>query len=328
MIVRMFANVALLLCATCAAYAQTPDDTGYADVIEQTAALLEERYVYPDRGRELAAALRRDSNRGRWPERMEPEAFAKAVTQRMRELSGDGHLALDYSARALDEDDTEAGGGFTAAEKERWYGPQVNHGFESVERLDAGIGYLDLRVFAPTEMAADMAEAAMTLLAQSPALIIDLRSNGGGFEDMVALLAGYLLDGTQPLSGTYHRPSDRLTPLHSRPDVPGRRFGGEKPLYILTSNRTFSAAEHLAYDLQALGRAVIVGEPSGGGAHPFENRRVGRHFVLALPESRSVNPITGTDWEGRGVQPDVPAPADQALEVARKLAEAQLPHSF
>lgn len=325
MSVRLFATIALLLCMASPAYAQAPDAAAiHASVVEQTAALLEERYVYPDRGRELATALRRDIAQGRWATRMEPEAFAKAVTHRLRELSGDGHLVLDYSKQALEEDDKEAEAGFTTAEMERWYGPQLNHGFESVERLDKGIGYLDLRVFAPTEMAADMAQGAMTLLAQSPALIIDLRRNGGGMEDMVALLAGYLLDGSQPLSGTYHRPSDRLTPLHSPGDVPGRRFGGEKPLYILISDRTFSAAEHFAYDLQALGRAVIVGAPSGGGAHPFEYRRVGRHFVLGLPESRSVNPITGTDWEGHGVQPDVPAPADLALEVALELAEAQI----
>lgn len=325
MIVRLLATVALLLCMAGSAYPQAPDAAAiHTDVVERAAALVEERYVHPDRGRELASALRRDITQGRWATRMEPEAFATAFTQRLRELSGDGHLVLDYSEQALEEDDTEAEAGFTAAEKERWYGPQLNHGFESVERLDQGIGYLDLRVFAPTEMAADMAQGAMTLLAQSPALIIDLRRNGGGMEDMVALLAGYLLDGPQPLSGTYHRPSDRLTPLHSPRDVPGRRFGGEKPLYILISDRTFSAAEHFAYDLQALGRAVIVGEPSGGGAHPFEYRRVGRHFVLGLPESRSVNPVTGTDWEGRGVQPDVSAPADRALEVALELAEARI----
>lgn len=324
MIIRLFAVLLTLLCGISVATAQAPGETGYAQVIEQAATLLQERYVHPQRGRDLAAALRRDGRQGRWPDHMEPADFAKAVTHRMRELSGDGHLALDYSEAALADEDVQAGGDFTAAEMERWYGPRVNHGFESVERLDSGIGYLDLRVFAPTQMAADMAAGAMTLLAQSPALIIDLRHNGGGFEDMVALLAGYLLDGPQSLSGTYHRPTDRLTPLNSPSEVSGRRFGGDRPLYILTSAKTFSAAEHFAYDLQALERAVIVGEPSGGGAHPFEYRRVSNHFVLGLPESRSVNPVTGTDWEGRGVQPDVSVPAERALEVALELAVATI----
>jgi C-terminal processing protease CtpA/Prc len=106
--------------------------------------------------------------------------------------------------------------------------------------------------------------------------------------------------------------------------VPGRRFGATRPVYLLISKRTFSAAEAFAYDLQALGRAVVVGEPSGGGAHPFEYRRVGTHFVLSLPEGRSINPVTGKDWEGVGVQPDVVVPEAQALEKAQELARERI----
>ena len=106
--------------------------------------------------------------------------------------------------------------------------------------------------------------------------------------------------------------------------VPGRRFGSSKPLYILTSRRTFSAAEAFAYNLQALGRATIVGEVTGGGAHPFEYRRVHPHFAVDLPEGKSVNPITGTNWEGVGVKPDVPVPPDEALSRALELARAAI----
>lgn len=106
--------------------------------------------------------------------------------------------------------------------------------------------------------------------------------------------------------------------------VPGRRYGAKKPLYILISNKTFSAAEGFAYDLQALGRAVIVGERSGGGAHPFEYRRVHPHFVLSLAEGRSVNPITGGNWQGTGVTPDVPVPPGGALDKALELARATI----
>jgi C-terminal processing protease CtpA/Prc len=102
--------------------------------------------------------------------------------------------------------------------------------------------------------------------------------------------------------------------------VPGRRFGPTKPVYVLTSHKTFSAAEAVAYDLQALKRAVIVGETTGGGANPFEYRRVHPHFAVDLPESRSVNPITGTNWQGTGVKPDVEVPAEQALDKALELA--------
>ncbi|MFC6978461.1 S41 family peptidase [Microbulbifer taiwanensis] len=182
---------------------------------------------------------------------------------------------------------------------------------------------LDLRVFPPPSMAGDVFAAAMTLVAQGDALIIDLRHNGGGAETM-QLLTGYLLEKHSPLSGSYNRPTDTHSHVSSPAWVPGRHFGSSKPLYILTSHRTFSAAEALAYDLQALERAVIVGETTGGGAHPFEYRRVHPHFAVDLPEGRSINPITDSNWQDVGVKPDVSVSAEQALEKALELARAEL----
>jgi C-terminal processing protease CtpA/Prc len=202
---------------------------------------------------------------------------------------------------------------------ERWYGPQINHGVEKIERLPGNVILLDLRVFPPPSMAGDVFAAAMTVAAQGDALIIDLRRNGGGAET-ANLLTGYLLEGGKPLSGSYNRPTDTHSYATSPAWVPGRRFGPTKPVYVLTSHKTFSAAEAVAYDLQALKRAVIVGETTGGGANPFEYRRVHPHFAVDLPESRSVNPITGTNWQGTGVKPDVEVPAEQALDKALELA--------
>jgi C-terminal processing protease CtpA/Prc len=283
--------------------------------------LLQTRYVDAEKGRTLASRLLQDAGAGRWDASADPASFAKSMTAYLREISGDGHLGLDYASRPLPESTDST---YAAENLERWYGAGINHGFEEIRRLDGHIGYLNLRVFAPVSMAGDVASAAMTLLAQSDALIVDLRANGGGYGNMVELLAGYLFDQQQELSGTYNRPSGIRTHSTTPSWVPGRRFGGKKPLYILISQKTFSAAEQFAYDLQAARRAVIVGETSGGGAHPFEYRRVGQHFMLWLPESRSVNPITGKDWQGSGVQPDVAVAADQALEQALKLARTEL----
>ena len=122
------------------------------------------------------------------------------------------------------------------------------------------------------------------------------------------------------MSGTYDRPTDKHTPSATPVWVPGRRFGANKPVYVLISKETFSAAEAFAYDLQALKRATVVGEPSGGGAHPFVYRRLSEHYVLSLPEARSINPVTGKDWQGVGVIPDVRVTADLALEEALRLA--------
>lgn len=105
--------------------------------------------------------------------------------------------------------------------------------------------------------------------------------------------------------------------------MPGRRFGGGKPVAVLTSARTFSGAEEFAYDLQALKRATVVGETTGGGAHPVRGRRVDAHFVVMLPWRRAVNPVTKTNWEGVGVTPDVKTSADAALTVALQQIEQQ-----
>lgn len=289
-------------------------------VLERAADLLEGRYVLTEVGRSLAQQLRRDAAADRWQALADPGEFAAAITEELRAVSDDGHLAMTYSAAELPAVEITAGDAYSEEEAERYYGSRVNHGFEKFELLPDNIGYLSLRVFAPSAMAGDVAAAAMTLLAQADAMIIDLRRNGGGHSDMVALLAAYLFDHSEPLSSTYHRPEDRLSTSNTPAWVPGRRYGATKPVYLLISPKTFSAAEHFAYDLQALGRAVVVGERSGGGAHPFEYRRLHPHFVLCLAESRSINPITNGNWQGVGVVPDVAVPADQALDAALELA--------
>lgn len=286
-------------------------------VARAAADLIERRYVDPAKGRQVAQALRAE----KWREPAEAGAFAKRLTNWLRSRSGDGHFAVDYSAKPIAE-----GGGeteFSGAEIERFYGAHLNHGVEKVERLEGNIMLLDLRVFPPPEMAGDVIAAAMTLVAQGDALIIDLRRNGGGM-DSANLLMSYLLPPGTEISGSFDRPTGERTHTTTAAWVPGRIFGPDKPIYILTSERTFSAAEAVAYDLQAAKRAVVVGEVTGGGANPFEYRRIDAHFALSLPEARSINPITGTNWQDVGVKPDVAVPADQALETALSLARAAI----
>lgn len=289
------------------------------EVIDAVAGLLEDRYVDAELGRQVATSLRESSDE--WDDLSSGPEFAEALTQWLRLLSRDGHLALDYVEQPLS--DGEGAEEFSEQEIERYYGAHLNHGVEKIERLDGNIMLVDLRVFPPQELAGDVISAMMTVAAQGDALIIDLRNNGGGMET-VDLIAGHLLPPGSPLSGVFDRPSEKTTLRRSPASIPGRRFGETKPLYILTSRRTFSAAEALAYDLQALKRATIVGEVTGGGANPFEYRRVHPHFALSLPEQRSMNPLTGTNWQGVGVQPDVEVHAEEALEKALALAKASL----
>lgn len=305
---------ALLLFLGAPAMAQSLTANDRAEIVANAASLIEQRYVDAAKARTIAASLRKH---GRNWTTTDPEAFAEEVTAWLRRTTGDGHLGLSYSKDPIPEGAGEAN--FSAAEMEKWYGPQLNHGIEKIERLPGNIMLLDLRVFPPPAMAGDVFAAALSVVAQGDALIIDLRNNAGGMETS-RLLMGYLLEGGQPLSGEYNRPANRHSAGVSPDWVPGRRFGSAKPVFVLTSRKTFSAAEAVAYDLQALKRATIVGETTGGGAHPFEYRRIHPHFAVDLPEGRSINPITGGNWQDVGVKPDVAVPADQALDVALKLA--------
>lgn len=309
----LLALTLLLAPPTGGAVVLTPDDR--SEIVRNAARLIEERYVDAGKAKRIAGELRRAGSR--WDDISDPQLFADTITKWLRETSGDGHLGLSYSEKALPEDTGEAS--FSAAEMEKYYGAHLNHGIEKIERLPGNIILIDLRVSPPGGMAGDVFAAAMAVVAQGDALIIDLRKNGGGAET-ANLVTGYLLDGGKPLSGGYDRPSDKHWANTSPSWVPGRRFGSTKPLYILTSRKTFSAAEAVAYDLQALKRAIIVGEVSGGGAHPFEYRRVHPHFAVDLPEGRSINPSTGSNWQDVGVKPDVPVPAEQALDKAIELA--------
>jgi len=204
-------------------------------------------------------------------------------------------------------------------ERQRVAVGESNFGFEKVERLAGNIGYLDLRGFMPPSLMGDTAAAAMSFLGNVDALIIDLRQNGGGSPDGVALMASYLFGQPVRMNDIYDRPSNETRQFWTLPYVPGRRLIG-KDVYVLTSNRTFSAAEDFTYGLKNLQRATIVGEVTGGGAHPGGPRRINDHFFVAVPSGRSISFITHTDWEGVGVQPDVKVPAVQALATAHLLA--------
>ena len=195
-----------------------------------------------------------------------------------------------------------------------------NFGLAKLEILKGNIGYLDFRYLAGPEVAADTYASAMTYLANTEALIIDLRRCGGSISpDAGPMLCSYFFATPQHLGDIYWRPDGSTRQFWSWAHVPGKRYL-DKPIYLLTSRGTFSGAEGLAYDLKNLKRVTIIGETTGGGANPGGDRRVDDHFVVWVPIGRAISPITKTNWEGVGVTPDMAVPAVSALHRAHVTA--------
>jgi C-terminal processing protease CtpA/Prc len=191
-----------------------------------------------------------------------------------------------------------------------------NFGIRQVERLDGNVGYLDVRRVAVPANAGPAIGAAMELVAGTYALIIDLRHNGGGAPEGVVFWCSYLLDERPThLNDIFHADTGETRQFWALPYVPGTRYP-DRPVFVLTSGRTFSGGEDFAYTLQALGRATVVGETTGGGAHPTRGFPISAAVHIGIPFARSVNPVTGTNWQGTGVVPDVPADAERAYDVA------------
>lgn len=195
----------------------------------------------------------------------------------------------------------------------------MNCGVERVEHYPGNIGYLRLDGLAPPEACAATLAAALQVLANSDALILDLRRNNGGNPAMVQWLASHFLPPGTPLSSMVSARDKTNDAMKTLAGLPGPQLPSV-PLYLLTSRRTFSAAEHLAYDLQQAGRARVVGEASAGGANPGGFVPVHANFRLWVSRARSVSPVTGGNWEGTGVKPDQPAEAPAARRQAFALA--------
>ena len=253
----------------------------------------------------------------------DPERFADRLTEVMQGVTHDKHIRVRYRLHALA--DPAPGGSSPSSEAEEKRESELrNNGVERVERLPGNIGYIELRGFLPPQWASESITAAMTLVAHADALIVDLRRNGGGEPATVAFMSSYLFDGKVHLNDLYWREGNRIEEFWTADKVPGPRYGGSKPVYVLTSSRTFSGAEEFSYNLKTLKRATLVGETTGGGANPGDMHSLSAHFDAFIPEGRAVNPITKTNWEGVGVQPDVATSADRALDVAQVLALTRL----
>jgi hypothetical protein len=341
----------------------TIDAATRTEVIEGTLKSLREGYVYPEVATRMEQAIRERVSKKEYEGVTSAKQLAQMLTQHLQAVSRDKHLRVNYRAAALTEGDIpgarivrrrapDGGGspssdeagvrrivrepgsdapqatpadGETVVRRVRPAGGEagVNLGLEKIETLEGNLGYLDFSMFDGSDEAQAKVSEAMNRLADTNALIIDLRRCRGGASNTITLLMSYFFDKSIHLSDAYDRIADSTRESWSLDKVPGRRYG-QKDVYILTSGFTFSAAEDISYTLKNLKRATIVGETTGGGAHPVMGRRLNDHFFVMIPFARYISPVTKTNWEGTGVEPDVKVPAPHALKVAQLTALKKL----
>ncbi len=307
--------------------AATGDDSPKIDakkqveIIDSVSAALNEVYVFPDVAKKMEQYLRKRSKDKVYKDLTTTREFARQLTEDVQEISKDLHLKVRY---VPDEDvkfflDRE---GMSEEEAEQIRQEEIrrerynNFDFEKVERLSGNIGYLKFNSFAEAEYAGATAIAALNFLANCDALIIDLRDNGGGNPSMIQLISSYFFEEPVHLNSFYIRTQDSIQQFWTQSFVQGPRMT-DVDLYVLTSSYTFSGAEEFSYNMRNLERATLIGETTGGGAHPNTTRFFPNlNVVMSLPFGRAINPITGTNWEGTGVEPHIQVPRDEALDVA------------
>jgi hypothetical protein len=293
-------------------------------VIEAIASRLETSYVPADVATKMAETLRARASDGTYDGIPQLEKLAQRLTADLHALSGDGHLRVRYHAdpaQVIPAWNTPAPG---AEARYRRQSARRNYGFVRVEILAGNVGYLRLDEFGDPQPGGETAAAAMGFVAHTDSLIIDLRANGGGHPGMTVVLATYLFgDRRVHLSDFHIRERKETIQAWTAPFVPGPSYA-DKPVFILAGPGTASAAESFTYDLQSLNRVQVVGKRTAGAAHPGGFVRISEHFAVFIPNGRPVNPVTGTNWERTGVQPDVEVAVEEALTRAHIVALEKL----
>lgn len=288
--------------------------------VDSACVLLAKNYVFPEKAAKMIKLLKKNLKSGVYNRLDDPEEFANRLTGDLRSVSRDRHLAVMFGPQRIAQMRCDTLSGETLPEIIRAH-QRDNYGFYKVERLAGNVGYVDLRMFDSPQIpgAGAAAVSAMNFLANTQAIIFDLRRNGGGSPEMIQLLSTYLFDGEAHLNDLYNRPTEFTQQYWILPWVPGPRLS-KVPVYILTSDYTFSGAEEFSNNLRELKRATIVGQTTGGGAHPVAFKALNDLFILKVSIGRAINPVSKKNWEGTGVQPHVKVPADSALGVAYLMA--------
>lgn len=324
--IRLVLLAAVLCCCWTVTSAQDSSlSTEYKkEAIERLNELMNDRYVFPEVAKATEEHLLAQFEAGHFDQFEDNASFADALTESVQSINKDKHMRIwtnppfeaapNTPERRIEEQ-------LARLNRSR----RGNYGFSSVQLLEGNVGYLDLRGFAGLENGKAHADAAMELLDRTDAVIFDLRKNGGGSPRMVQYLCSFFFDEKVHLNSLYWRDGDRTEEFWTLDEVGGKRMP-DVPLFILTSNRTFSGAEEFSYNMQTRERATLIGETTGGGANPGGTVPINAHLRVFIPVGRAINPVTNTNWEGVGVVPEIKvdqeAAYEKALTMAQEAAEA------
>lgn len=304
-------------------------DTSYTKeykekVIQSISQLMNDFYVFPEVAKLTEVHLKAQLLNGYFDQFENDETFAVALTKSVQTINKDKHMRIWSNQSYVTP----------VKSQERMFEEHLaridrfregNAGFKSVKILDGNVGFIDLREFSGLENGKEIADAYMKLMSRTDAIIIDLSKNGGGSPNMVQYLCSYFFNKKLLLNSLYWREGNTTEEYWSLDEVGGQKMQ-DIPLFIMTSEKTFSGAEEFSYNMQTQKRATLVGQTTGGGANPGRSMRINDNLSVFIPTGKAINPVTKTNWEGIGVIPEVPTNVedayDKTLILAQKAAES------
>lgn len=282
-----------------------------ADVLTRLRGVIHENYVVPTNVEKIDRVVGELQRASSLNQELTPEKFALLITQALQTI--DLHFGVQWR---------EEKQSVTEENREDWFSllRRKNSGFDRVEVLDGNIGYVSFWGFDMlSSESRSRVKAVMGVVENTDALIFDLRKNGGGSAEMVQLISSYLFDKPVHLNSIYSKPKNTTTEYWTLENIEGRKRP-DIPVYVLISADTFSAAEEFAYNLKQLHRATVIGRATRGGANPWQSFELPHGFSAAIPVAMAINPISGTNWEHIGVEPDINVASDNAYGTAYKMA--------
>jgi hypothetical protein len=285
------------------------------EVIDNLSSALVKNYIFLDTARRMKNFIRQQLENGAYNKINSPNEFAKALTADLYSVYKDLHLAVTHNSDPRKDSKTESY--IERVTKQLHFEKQQNYGFSKAEILTGNIGYIAInRFFSVNDQSAETVNSVFSFLKNTDALIIDLRNNGGGDAMIVKYICSYFFKERTHINDMYVRKTNQLYQYWTEPVTHLIEFTS-MPVYILVNAHTFSGAEEFAYDMQSLHRATIIGQTTGGAAHPVSPFNISNGFTGYIPYARAINPITKTNWETQGVIPDIKTNSDSALDIAR-----------